>query len=532
MKNTSLNKYIKPAAFLGAIGLSSLSFNVHAALCSEFSIPANSWSVMGDPKSNIVLITYNELFFGPDPFTTPSNTFNYQGITYTRGALITTCRTGPSVFDYDVSYYYVSGPSVTPPAPPTQPTPPPAPPAPTPPPPPVVQSTGSESRGYSCPAGQTGTITQARTYEVWSDGSVRNYSAWNISGNSCTANPITVNPSKRAELCQAGYTGKITYKWVVYYTNDNYSATDADGRIITYTLSTPHQQEILESNSCTLIPTQQVSTKPGNETMSCDAYYNSVKGTYIGTVYKYGNYVSGYDSNTKQTNTVFNVTSVDVTQCKADSDKTIKNDSYSAACPAGQNGSIVLNRTYAIDKSGNVTYPFGTSYTQVSNTCSSVAIAETTANVVPQAKTSLISNLSLKTSMLADSIKSKQIVDMLKSQNIKAGEMHKFNLVIDDLTAGKYSVFNTSQVITSFKSAVGQNADINLVLPSSLDKFVGNGGLTDVKNKTLTSVTLNESNKLVVKYIEVLPSQSMTMPVEREIIVPIFDSSLSSFNFK
>ncbi|WP_153000199.1 hypothetical protein [Pseudomonas syringae] len=394
----------------------------------------------------------------------------------------------------------------------------------------VKSRTQTDTRSYSCPAGQSGAITQTRTYDVWSDGSTNNFTAWNVSNNTCAASPITANPTQRVEMCPEGYVGKITYHWVVYYTNDSYSATDSDGKLITYTLSTPHQQELVLSNTCTLIPSQGISTVPGHESMTCDKYYNSVKGTYIGDVIKYGNYVSSYDSSKKQTNTVFNHTSVDVTQCVADPEKTYSIESISVACDAGQSGIITKTRTVATAPSGTKSYPYGTDYTASSNTCTGTNADSAPAAVASYSKPSLIENLSLTSSMLSDSTYSTKIVDSLKSQSIKAGETHRLNLVVNDLSSGKYNATNVTNVVKAFKKAVGNGAEFKITLPRSIDKYAGNGGIQSGKGMSLSSSELDRS-KLTVKYIDGTDKKSLSMPVEKTAEIQIFDGDLTGISF-
>lgn len=394
----------------------------------------------------------------------------------------------------------------------------------------IRSSTQSESRSYGCPSGQSGQIVQSRTYETWTDGSLRNYSAWNVSSNSCVSAPLTANPTQRRELCAEGYTGVITYHWVVYYTNDYYSAYDADGKLITYVLSTPHQQELLLSNTCALIPSQGVATVAGHESVTCDKYYNVVKGTYIGEVVKYGNYVSSYDSSKKQTNTVFNVTSIDVTQCVPDPEKTYSNEFISVACDAGQSGIITKTRTVATAPNGSKSYPNGTDYTVSSNTCAGTSADSAPAEIATTTKTSLIENLSLTSSMLSDSAYSGKIVDLLKSQTINPGETHRLNLVINDLSSGKYNATNVTNVVKAFKAAVGNGAEFKITLPRSVDKYVGNGGIQIGKGISLTSSQLNGS-KLTVKYMDANDKKALSMPVEKSVEIQIFNGDLSGINF-
>jgi len=51
-------------------------------------------------------------------------------------------------------------------------------------------STGTEYQYLGCSAGYTGTITQQRTYQNYSDGSRRYYSGWSTISNTCTPNTV------------------------------------------------------------------------------------------------------------------------------------------------------------------------------------------------------------------------------------------------------------------------------------------------------------------------------------------------------
>lgn len=394
----------------------------------------------------------------------------------------------------------------------------------------IKSRTDTQSRSYTCPASQSGSITQNRTYDVWSDGTTKNYSAWTVSSNTCKAAPLTANATQRRELCAEGYKGAITYHWVVYYTNDSYSAYDGDGKLISYVLSTPHQQEVVLSNTCWLIPSQDLASVPGHESMTCDKYYNGVKGTYLGDVVKYGKYVSSYDSVKMKTNTVFIVDSVDVTQCVADPEKAYSTESIFAACAAGQSGQITKTRTVATAPNGTKTYPFGTDYTVTFNTCAGVSSDSAPVEVEVTTKTSLIENLSLTSTMLSDPSYSAKIVDMLKSQSIKPGESHKLNLVINDLSAGSYNAENVTNVVKAFKAAVGSGAEFKISLPRSIDKYVGNGGIQSGKGFVLTGSQL-KGNKLTVKYVDSAKKKTLSMPEEKSETIQVFSGDLAGITF-
>lgn len=472
-----------------------------AALCSTLPIPANNWSVFGDPRSNIVMITYDGLFFGPEPFTPISPTFVYNGVLYTRGALLFTCQTGPSVFDYQVQYYAVSGPVTTPP-------------------PPVYQGTSSESRYYNCPVGQVGTITQTRTFERWSDGN-RNYSSWNVSSNTCVVSGITLNPNRK-ELCPTGYTGYVQYKWVLKYRNINYQAYDADGKVINYTLSTPYQEEVLDFNNCKIIPTQQVETKNGSETVTCDNYYGVAKGTYIGEVIKYGTYTTGYNSVTQQTNTIFIPTSNDVSQCISNLDKSISYETIIDTCPNNQSGNVEKRRYYALDSNGIKTYLYGNNYEVFKNTC--IGEDKDTVNEVSKNENiTLLTNLSFSTTDLSKNNIPKDFFNSLKNAEWKANNGdYILNIIVDNLNPSVYNAQKVGEAINRYKQVVGSNANVNIVsVPASLDKYIGNGGLNDVSNKHLSSAILRDNN-IDVSYIDLGDKTENSLPIIKKFSIKLY----------
>ena len=86
----------------------------------------------------------------------------------------------------------------------------------------------SETQSISCPGGQTGTIIQSRTYDLWSDGSKRNYSPWAATTNTCAITVIGTNYEMKQLDCQTGYSGMIfqrrSYDQYSDGTKTNYSA--------------------------------------------------------------------------------------------------------------------------------------------------------------------------------------------------------------------------------------------------------------------------------------------------------------------
>ncbi len=86
---------------------------------------------------------------------------------------------------------------------------------------PVYNSTQTEYRNQTCPAAQPqGTINQRRTYEVWSDGSQRNDSGWTTTSNTCTAVYSSSASETRQLACPAA---TPTGPWTQRRTYDVYS---------------------------------------------------------------------------------------------------------------------------------------------------------------------------------------------------------------------------------------------------------------------------------------------------------------------
>jgi hypothetical protein len=561
MKIIKKPKSIKLALLLSAVALSVFTVKANAALCSAYNIPSNSWSVMGDPKSNIVLITYEGLFFGPEPFTTPSATFTYQGITYTRGALITTCRTGPSVFDYDVSYYNVSGPVVAPPVP-VGPT--------------YINSSYEDQNigcpsarpsGYivqrrtfenwtdgrrnqsawssiadycvaisygtirqdrvtACPAGQNGQIVQTHTYENWSDGTVRNITPYKVISNSCSAPPIILNQAKRTELCPIANTGKIQYKWEIYYIDEPKTVIDADGQSISFIVTTPYQREVLDYNSCKPIPTQTVQVKDRTDNQSCDSYYNTA-GVYLGSVTKVYRDTTTYSSATQSSNTTSALVSQDITSCKLNPNLTYSFEQDVKPCPSGQTGTMSGTRIVATDTNGKKTYPQGMDFNYTNNNCAAPSVAEPPKGVEPKIELNVIANSTIVSSKLTSTTEANNIVDTVNRFKTST-EPTKLNLIINDLTSGKYNKDNVSNVIKAYSAKAGNNATYNITLPASIEKYVGNGNIKDSKNKMLIKAKLNSSKIVELTYADSTGKSKLQAPEIISTSFPIFDSQAAA----
>lgn len=405
---------------------------------------------------------------------------------------------------------------------------------------PVYSSTEAESRVNACFTGQFGGITQTRKYELWSDGSKQNYTAWEVSGNTCSYNAIDVNKNKRKELCQEGYTGSITYKWVADSSNENYTVKDLDGQDIKYNLSTPFEREVLDVNACVLIPSNNnITTTPGSITVTCDSYYGVAKGTYQGEVIKYGNYVTSYSSATKQTTTNFVLNNNDdVSSCKTDS--TISAEKKVVACPDGENGEKIEIRYVAVDGAGQISYPYGAGYKIFFDSCMKDSVVDVPKdndkdNDKKLKPYGLLENVYVTSSNIINDNSLSEHLKSIKSDGWISNEKHKLTIEIDDLTKN-YNPSKVSSLINLYESVVGDDAIIKVVLPKNLAKLVGNGPITKEnvlgKKIELSNIRL-VGNNAVVTYLSKNPSgRKIDMPIERTVVIPVFDSGTNTKNVK
>jgi len=85
----------------------------------------------------------------------------------------------------------------------------------------IYNSTQTEYRNQNCPTSQPqGTISQQQTYEVWSDGSRRNDSGWSTTSNTCTAVYSSSGSETRQLSCPAATPSGT---WMQRRTYDIYS---------------------------------------------------------------------------------------------------------------------------------------------------------------------------------------------------------------------------------------------------------------------------------------------------------------------
>lgn len=393
----------------------------------------------------------------------------------------------------------------------------------------IVASNEIEKRASTCPTGQTGTIEQSRNYQKWTDGSITYTSGWTVSNNVCKANDIVADTTKRPEACPEGYTGKKTYKFVIKYKDVSYEVKDVDGNSITYVLSTPYQEEVLDTNTCTLIPTTQTVSNPGSQTISCNAYYGTSVGTTNGEVIKYGDNVSTYSSVTKSTTTVFIPNgNIDTTGCTSAVSSVEYKD---GVCDNGQTGTQVLY-SYVTTVNGVKKYD---GWKVFSNTCKAPDdLAKIELPEQNKKEVSLISNMSLTSSQLINKDVFNTFLTSIKSQNWKAKEGHTLNLIIDDLSKNTYDANKVTQALSSFKSVVGtQYSSVKIVsIPKDITKYKGYRGLTNIENKRFKNATIDSNNIVKLEYIDLSQKDSTGVPKTSTVSIPLFNNTNMNSSIK
>ena len=332
---------------------------------------------------------------------------------------------------------------------------------------PVYQSTQTENRTVACAVGETGSTQQKQTYEIWSDGSKRNYSGW-----------------------------------------------------------------VNVSSTCKLVPTQITESEDGSQEQSCDEYYNVPKGTYSGTVYKAGTYVTTYSSDVKASDTKFTVKSIDATACVAQLTD-VSQETDELPCPAGQIGSIQRYRVKAQNSKGITVYPYGSEWLVSNNSCASIQGDDAPVNDPATVPDGLLSNISVTSSGLQDGETFSTYLNTLAASNWSANERHKLIVNIDDMSAGKYSAAKVGAAISQFQSVVGKaNADVEIVMPMTIDKYIGVGGITAgaVKDKTVTMKDVSfDGTDASLTYLEF--SKVLTeKPKDKSVIVNVIPSNLGIKN--
>ena len=331
---------------------------------------------------------------------------------------------------------------------------------------PTVVGTMTETQNMACAVGETGSIQQKQTYEVWSDATKRNYSGWVNVSSTCKPIPsetIETKDGVQEESCDSYYgVAQGTYSGTVY--------------------------------------------KHGTYTTT---YSATVKAT--------------------DTKFQFEITNVDYESCVAQITDVIQ-ETNELACPSGQTGSIQRYRVKATNSQGLEIFPYGEQWIVSNNNCASTQTDTQPIANAGAAPDGLLSNISVTSSSLQNGEAFSNYLNSLSASNWATSERHKLIVTIDDLSSGKYSASKVGAIISKFQSVVGAgNSDIEIALPRTIDKYTGNGDITAkaVKDKTVMMKDVSfEGGDVILTYMQ-LSKKTIEKPQSKEIVINVIPKNLS-----
>lgn len=338
-------------------------------------------------------------------------------------------------------------------------------------------------------------------------------------------------PANYDSLCNEGYTGKIRHVFSIYYTMETYNTVMSDGTPTTAQASTPHVSESI-INECKIISTTTTKTEQGVQEQTCDSYNGAAPGTYYGTVYKYVTYTSTYSEITKSTSTSFVVNTNDVRECIPQFTDTSM-ERRVRSCPAGQIGEIQEYIYKAVNTRGETVYPYGTDWLLTSNSCANTQTDTALSDDTAAPPSGLLSNVSITSSDLRASDRFSKYLTELSGSGWNSSQKQKLIIEVDDLHTGSFSAAKLGSAISKFQKVVGfENAEVEIKLPRTIDKFVGASGITQqaVQNKSISMKSVKfDGHDAEVTYWEI-GNGSLSTPQEKTAKVNIIPKGMGLKN--
>lgn len=290
---------------------------------------------------------------------------------------------------------------------------------------------------------------------------------------------------------------------------------------------TDYTNWVVTSNTCKLIPDTEITTKSGYEEVSCDVFFGAIPGSYTGTVIKYGQYVTSYNSKTKETNTFFTQTSADSTSCVLNNEKTVKQETININCPDGQSGTITKSRYYIINEKNEKTYPYGEEYIVNSNSCTGTDNPIELPSSTNSSNTTLLSNFSITSSQISNGSYLNHLKKIKAAGWIPDNKHYILEIIVDDMSYDKYSQSKMTETLKSFKSTVGEIGEYKIIsVPNKLDLYKGYNGISDYSNKFLKNTKINDQNQVVVEYFEMNNKDRDGGKETKSFTVPLFNQPI------
>lgn len=370
------------------------------------------------------------------------------------------------------------------------------------------QSIACSTNGGAYTEGGNG-IAQSRTRQVWSDGA-RAWSGWTTTSNACYKT-VSDTKAQNTYACAEGQIGKIVKE--PRRTHIEYSADSTKTQTQKDALNDQNATvwtEYTISNTCTNVA-DKTWTEAGTKTVAC--------GTgQTGTATQTGTYTYTYSSATKQTTSSFAPASTDTSSCSNDVTN-LEMETQTKACPAGQTGTITEYRYVATTSAGK-TYPQGPDFKTLKSTCATndTAADTSTTNTTTDAPTDLLSNSTLKASDTASLTTFANYVKSVDTSKMKA-ENYNLNIVVDDMT--NYNVSTVSTAVNTFQnkvSSVDGTTNIKISLPTDLSKYAEMKG-KKVSDKAFQKAVVDQSGTATITYTQV--GEGLGTNTESKFTVPV-----------
>lgn len=400
---------------------------------------------------------------------------------------------------------------------------------------PVLLRTENKSQSLPCASygglykeGGNG-IVQSRSRDVWSDGE-RAWSTWVTTSNTCYRTVQDERNANTVSACALGQKGRIVTKEVRHHTekaaDSGKSQTEKDQLA---NQSATAWTVVVTENTCKDVPSQTWN-ESGQEVLKC----SDVKGSsWSGNVIAYGYTEYTYNSATKGTTSRFVETSrsEDCMMVLEDLQMEFRNKS----CPAGYSGTIVEYNYYALS-GGTKIYPYGADgWYEYNNSCAPEAQSSGVAPdvILDEQPEGLLSNIALSSSQIQDKSEFQNYLKSLGNAGFSTNENHTLNLSIDDLSTGKYDSAKVSEAVSLFVKTVGNaNAQIKVSLPLSAKSYIGKGKITaDAVNnrKVIIQSVRLEGDSAVLKY-KVLDGSVLNVAIENTEKIILFNTNGLNWN--
>ena len=376
-------------------------------------------------------------------------------------------------------------------------------------------TTETEVRTVNCVSPLTGTLTEQRTYNLWSNGDKDTFSEWSTTANNCVASveppvvipPVIVEPEEpevpvepvepvepevpddkfttisdfqtSTELCLEGQTGSIKYN--EYRTYDYYVEPAPIGTIKN---DTGWVRKIV-SNTCKDLTDDVIEVTDGEREDSCPA-------GSVGKITIKGQWI------TKGISGKTFVESSRVDSCVADV-VDYESESETEACAAGETGLITKIRFKAIKSDGSTAYPYGQEFKVYKNTCSGIDTPSYGGNNSEFKTEGLLRNQSIQAD---NSYVIQTLTDYVNSVDIVADGDYKLNIVANNMSA-----INSDEIGSLLNAWITKTkGKVNFAgIPRSGTAYIGRGKITaaNAKNIIINSTILDlKSGNIVVSYKE------------------------------